>query len=237
MFSKYKFIILALIVFISLFSHKAVAEKFTIDESILLNPNKNLEKNGVQVKGADSSLCVDVPEGENPGIVHMWECFRKRHLQSTSSKTVNASQRQSTSWILPWSKGVKGIRTQKWHSDGWSRNKSFDMGLPAGTPVLAPIDSKVIAFCNAGNNHLAIRLQSHDGKMYSLIHVKSSTVSKNKKYKQGEQMGVIAGDRPWNRCAKSTGPHLHFSLPNQNFTIGGYKISPSFIPRFMISNN
>lgn len=141
----------------------------------------------------------------------------------------NAS-RSPSNWILPWNAGVKGIVTQRWHSDGWSRNKSFDIGLPAGTPVLAPIDSKVVKFCNAGNNHLAIRLQSSDGKMYSLIHVKSSRVNRNKTYKQGEKIGVIAGDRPWNSCAKSTGPHLHFSLPRRNFTIGGYKLSSYSIP-------
>ena len=147
-----------------------------------------------------------------------------------SYNNLASAARSPSNWILPWSAGVKGIVTQRWHSDGWSRNKSFDIGLAPGTPVLAPINSKVLSFCNAGNNHLAIRLQSSDGKRYTLIHVKSSTVHKNKSYKKGQQIGVIAGDTPWNRCAKSTGPHLHLSLPRRHFTIGGYKLSPSWIP-------
>ncbi len=127
--------------------------------------------------------------------------------------------------MLPWSGGVTARVTQRWHSDSWGKNKSLDFGLPAGTPVVAPTDSKVVGFCNAGNNHLAIRLQSSRGKMYSLVHVKSSSVYQNKRYKKGQQIGVIAGDKPWNRCAKSTGPHLHFSFPHQHFTINGYRLT------------
>lgn len=203
------------------------------------NPNNSdgnllisdVENSNVEIKPVDTKLCVDAPPDENKSKAHLWECFQNRYQPWKTIGINIASRRQSSSWRLPWRAGVKGIVTQRWHSDGWSKRKSFDIGLPAGTPVLAPIDSRVLQFCNAGNNHLSIRLQSKDGKKYSLIHVKSSTVSRNKKYKQGQKIGVIAGDTPWNRCAKSTGPHLHFSLPSQNFTIGAYKLSPSFIPK------
>lgn len=183
----------------------------------------------VEIKPVDTNLCVDGTKS--------WDCFVNRYQPWKTIGINIASRRQSSSWRLPWRAGVKGILTQRWHSDGWSKLKSFDIGLPAGTPVLAPIDSKVLQFCNAGNNHLSIRLQSWNGKRYSLIHVKSSTVSRNKKYKQGQKIGVIAGDKPWNSCAKSTGPHLHFSLPSQNFTIGRYKLSPSFIPKSLTPRN
>ncbi|MEO1377100.1 MAG: peptidoglycan DD-metalloendopeptidase family protein [Cyanobacteria bacterium J06635_10] len=191
----------------------------------------------VEIKPVDTNLCVDASKGENKSKLPLWECFQNRYQPWKTIGIDIASRKQSSSWKLPWRKGVKGIVTQRWHSDGWSKRKSFDIGLPAGTPVLAPIDSKVLQFCNAGNNHLSIRLQSWNGKRYTLIHVKSSTVSRNKKYKKGQKIGVIAGDTPWNRCAKSTGPHLHFSLPKQNFTIGRYNLSPSFIPKSLTPRN
>ncbi len=231
MFFKSKLFISTLIALpVSFVSFEVLADTFKLYENISSNVNNNLTKS--ETKRLDNNYCSNVPKSGDQRINRLLECLNNRHQKKKNRGTTNTSIVKSN-WILPWPVGVTGRVSQRWHSDSWGRNKSLDFALPAGTPVLVPVDSKVVEFCNAGNNHLSIRLQSTDGQMYGLVHVKSSSVSTNKTYKQGEQIGVIAGDRPWNRCAKSTGPHLHFSLPQQNFTVGSYKFSPTSIPKYV----
>ncbi len=129
-------------------------------------------------------------------------------------------------WLLPWRAGVSARVSQGWHYDFYTNsNNAIDFALPAGTPVLAPVDSTVLASCHAGNNHRSIKLRASNGQVYSLVHVTTATVKGS--YRRGEQIGVIAGDRPWNSCARSTGPHLHMGLPSRPFTMGGYTFGNS----------
>lgn len=135
----------------------------------------------------------------------------------------------SNGWKLPWPSGISTTLSRgalSNHRDGYvGTGQSVDFKLSAGTPVLAPIDSEVISSCSAGNNHRAIKLRASTGQEYSLLHVTASSdaVSAGTRYAQGEQIGVIAADTPWNNsCANSTGPHLHMGLPSVPFTIEGY---------------
>jgi hypothetical protein len=124
-------------------------------------------------------------------------------------------------WLLPWPSGVTARVSQSWHYDPYTRfNSAVDFALPAGTSVRAPVDSTVLDQCNAGNNHRAIKLQASNGQIYSLVHVTAANVKSS--YRAGEKIGTIAADKPWNNCAKSTGPHLHMAFPTKPFTIGGY---------------
>lgn len=111
------------------------------------------------------------------------------------------------------------------------------VGLVAGSNVLAPVDSTVVSSCDAGNNHRAIKLEATDGTLYSLIHVTTASVKNS--YKQGDVIGTVAADTPWNDCAKSQKPHLHFGLPSQNFTIDGYTFntnSPAYLSTLTSTN-
>ena len=132
-------------------------------------------------------------------------------------------------WELPWAAGVSSTLSRgalSNHNDGYVGNgQSVDFRLPSGTPVLAPIDSVVVASCTPGNNHRAIKLRASTGEEYSLIHVRASAsaVQHGRRYARGEQIGVIASDTPTNNnCANSTGPHLHMGLPRVPFSVGGY---------------
>lgn len=185
----------------------------------------------VQLQRRGTNQCIDAPNRTDGGKVHMWTCDRNNPNQ----RWKNYNPQPASTWRLPWGVGIRALVTQRWHDDGWNKNKNaLDIGLSAGTAVFAPTDSKVVNFCNAGNNHLAIQLQSSTGQMYSLIHVTSTSVSKGKTFKKGDQIGRVAGDRPWNSCAKSTGSHLHFGLPSQNFSIDGYNFTSSNIPSPLI---
>lgn len=249
MFSKYKVLIsIGIILPVSLLLVKALEKNFTADGNTSLNATKNAVDVNAKLQSRVSNFSNNSTKTEQnllepntgKGGVVVIETDKSANptnslnldSQAENSNAVTKTSSKYSNWRLPWSTGVTARLTQRWHSDGWSKGRSLDFGLPPGTPVVAPVDSTVMKFCNAGNNHLAIRLKSADGQMYSLVHVKSSTVYKNKKYKKGQQIGVIAGDRPWNPCAKSTGPHLHFSLPERNFNIGGYNFSSS-VPKFV----
>jgi hypothetical protein len=133
---------------------------------------------------------------------------------------------------MPWQGGVSAPITQTFHRDGWGF-QSIDIGLRAGTPVLAPMDSQVMSFCATGvnRNHYAILLRASNGARYSLIHVTSNpqTVFNGRNFKQGDRIGVIAADFPNDRCAVSRGVHLHFGLPSQNTTVDGFNLNPSSV--------
>ena len=212
---KIKLLISALIVLpASVLSIKALNPTFQATGSASSSINKNVQSD-VQ-KPAKAKL-----EANTGGT------SARLGRRSRSIKVAHASR---SYWRVPWT-GATATVTQRWHSDSWGRYKSVDFGLPAGTPVLAPIASRVVSFCNAGQNHLAIRLQAVDGNRYSLVHVKARSVYVNKRYRKGQVIGYIARNTPRNRCARSTGPHLHMSFPRQNFKLGRYWFSRRHIPK------
>jgi murein DD-endopeptidase MepM/ murein hydrolase activator NlpD len=142
-------------------------------------------------------------------------------------------------WKLPWRSGDSIKVNGGWHTDGFNgTTNAVDFGLKAGTPVLAPVNATVVSFCKATNdNHLGIKFRTDDGKYFAIAHVKSTSVSNGTRFTQGQQIGVVASDTPWNACAQSTGVHLHVGLPSQNMKIDGYDFSPSSIPSYVKSTN
>jgi hypothetical protein len=124
---------------------------------------------------------------------------------------------------MPWPSSYSANVTQTAHG---ARGRAFDLGLRAGTPVLAPEDVTVVSQCIARGttNHRAIQLQRADGQRYWLIHVSAGQLKSS--YLQGEQIGVVAGDLPNDpNCAVSYGVHLHMELPALPFTIDGQTLS------------
>ncbi|MBV6625873.1 MAG: M23 family metallopeptidase [Rivularia sp. (in: Bacteria)] len=245
MFLKSKLLISTLVALpLSVFSFKALSPTFkaignapsSINKSVQSDAKKSGETEtkvntgGTRTRFGISSktmLVAHAPKRRSRTI----KTSRASRRRSKTIKVARASRRRrGLYWRLPWV-GATATVTQRWHSDSWGRYKSIDFGLPAGTPVVAPIASRVLSFCNAGRNHLAIRLQAADGNRYSLVHVKSRSVYVNKRYRKGQIIGVIAGNTPRNRCARSTGPHLHMSFPRQNFKLGRYWFSRRYIPR------
>lgn len=140
------------------------------------------------------------------------------------------AQQQSNQWRVPWEPASLNPRiTQSWHPDGYGM-QALDFALNPGTAIVAPIQSTVIATCNAGLDHRAIKLRAADGQEYSMIHVRASNsqVSQGKTFRQGEQIGTVAPEtaaqtRNLNSaCAVTTGPHLHLGLQRrQTITMSG----------------
>ena len=142
-------------------------------------------------------------------------------------------------WELPWPASVEASVSQgpnSGHIDGYADTRNaVDFALPAGTPVLAPIDSVITYQCKVGNdNHRAITLQPlGSNQKYSLLHVQASDddVQVGRIYRQGQQIGVVASDTPTgSSCAWSHGIHLHMGLPYMPFTIDGYTFAQNSHP-------
>lgn len=127
---------------------------------------------------------------------------------------------------LPWQGGISAKVSQTLHTDGLGKS-AFDIALPAGTPVLAPVDSKVVWHCVAKgtSNHYSIMLQqANSDRKYTLFHVQgnSRNIYNNREFRAGEKIGVVAADMPKDpNCAVSYGIHLHFGLPTQNEVVDG----------------
>lgn len=171
-----------------------------------------------------TNFCVDSPTRSNNGKIHLITCD-----PNNANQRWRSSANVSTTWKMPWRGGSVPLN-QGWHSDGYGLS-SLDFGLSAGQAVIAPINSRVVSTCNAGNNHRAIKLQASNGQYYSLIHVTTNSIWVGKTYNQGEQIGIVSSDTPWNNCAQSTGRHLHMGFPSRNFSIDGYNLTPSSVPR------
>jgi hypothetical protein len=136
-----------------------------------------------------------------------------------------------TTWKLPWANNLtwKVNSSNGWHDDfvtGTGMAIDFNPNSTAGDiDVLAPINSTVDYFCPTGDNHVAMRLIASDGSntKYSLIHLKKAdNIIKGSVVSQGQKLGVVAKDTPWDNCAQSTGVHIHMGMPAKPFTISGY---------------
>jgi Peptidase family M23 len=137
---------------------------------------------------------------------------------------------ENTLGKLPWQGGVSAKVSQTLHIDGLGKS-AFDIALPAGTPVLAPVDSTVVWSCIAKGttDHHAIMLQqANSSKQYTLFHVKgnSSNIYKNRNFRAGEKIGVVASDMANDpSCAVSKAVHLHFGLPTQKKVVDGVRVN------------
>lgn len=143
-----------------------------------------------------------------------------------TSLPVLAVSASAAEWSFPFQAGKTVQVTNGSHFDYYTNSKNArDYGLSAGDAVLLPVDATVLAFCKTGVNgdHHAIQLAASDGQKFSLIHVKTSGLSKGQSFKKGSQIGVVAADTPWDNCAQSTAKHLHFAVANADTTIDGIR--------------
>jgi murein DD-endopeptidase MepM/ murein hydrolase activator NlpD len=140
----------------------------------------------------------------------------------------NPQPPQTSGWITPWLANMNPRISQGWHPDGYrpSQNLALDFAIPAGTSIVAPIDSRVVSTCNAGRDHRAIFLQAKDGQRYTMIHVRASNshVYQGREFRQGEVIGTVAPETTSaglnTSCAVTYGVHLHLGLPRQGFVLG-----------------
>lgn len=80
-----------------------------------------------------------------------------------------------------------------------------DFDLPAGTPILAAADGKVVRAGENGDFGICVTL-SHDWGISLYAHLQSVKVVAGRRVKRGECLGISGA------TGFVTGPHLHFAV-------------------------
>lgn len=89
----------------------------------------------------------------------------------------------------------------------WRLHAGIDVGVPTGTPILAPADGVVTVAGWAGECGIKIQIEHGDGWDTRYCHNSRSLVSVGQQVKQGQTIALSG-----NTGGYSTGPHLHFEV-------------------------
>ncbi len=129
------------------------------------------------------------------------------------------------SWSAPFQPPVPGFAPSHFGArrviNGEPRNPHTggDMTLPAGTPVHAVADGRVVFSGEQffGGNELLV---DHGGGVFSMyFHLSERSVSEGQLVRRGERIGSVGA------TGRATGPHLHFGL-----RVTGARVDPAALP-------
>jgi len=87
-------------------------------------------------------------------------------------------------------------------------HNGVDIGAPTGTPVVAPIEGKIVRLRTEDNsaNGLTVYLQEAGGYKHSFMHLNSIETGLGSTVVKGELIGTVGS------TGLSTGPHLHWEV-------------------------
>lgn len=98
----------------------------------------------------------------------------------------------------------------------FSLHKGYDIGAPAGSPVVAAMEG-VVTLAETGSGSYGNYIMIKNGQVQTLYgHLLKVEVAKGQSVKKGQQIGQCGS------TGRSTGPHLHFEL-----MINGTRIDPA----------
>jgi len=118
------------------------------------------------------------------------------------------SEQLPTQFVLP----VKGYLTSPFglrrffNKQPRKPHSGIDIAAPAGTPILAPMDGKVISTGDYFFNGNTLFLDHGNGLITMYCHMSKINVQPGQSVKQGEVIGEVG------KTGRVTGPHLHWSV-------------------------
>ena len=118
---------------------------------------------------------------------------------------------------------VDGLKTSSFSPGGFGHRKhdGVDIASPAGKPVRATADGRVIAAQRYGAYGLMVRVQHPGGWESMYAHLSRIEVRKGQQVKAGAMVGRVGS------TGNATGPHLHFELARN-----GQLVDPESLMRF-----
>ena len=175
--------------------------------------------------------------GISIALLNINQDIHKKALEKKSldplSATVEKDQKQSSTPIgypLPFKKEPSSV--YGWRIDPFNfqtkRHQGIDFSVPAGTPVKATGDGKVLQSNYDQANGQFIEIDHGDGYRTKYAHLKSPYVTPGQLIKLGQTIGEVGS------TGRSTSPHLHYEViylgSNINpLNIMGQNISPTVL--------
>lgn len=117
-----------------------------------------------------------------------------------------------------------GARPNYYRKFGLPGHEGVDWAVPVGTPVLAAAEGRVILALADNGKHpygTHIRIRHDNGLETIYAHLSRLMVKRNDEVKRGETIGLSGNS------GNSTGPHLHFSVKQDEATARG--LTPHYI--------
>ena len=105
--------------------------------------------------------------------------------------------------------------------DGFNKmHKGTDFAAPAGTPIMASCDGKIIRakWCGGGGNCIKIKHNSTYSTIYAHMSKFAVGIKNGVRVKQGQIIGYVGS------TGKSTGPHLHYEVIKNGKKINSQKL-------------
>ncbi len=110
----------------------------------------------------------------------------------------------------PISHDVAEISSSYGAPRGRSTHRGIDLSAPAGTPVRATADGRVIFAGRSGSFGRLVVIDHGNGWETRFAHLKRIKVEKGKKVRRGALVGTVG------KSGNASGPHLHYEIRLQD---------------------
>jgi len=102
---------------------------------------------------------------------------------------------------------VEGVLTSRFGVRRGRRHDGIDIAAPAGTPIRAAADGKVLYAGDQQTGYGNLIILRHAGDMITVYaHNQRNLVGESDRVEQGQTIGLVGS------TGRSTGPHLHFEI-------------------------
>ena len=123
-------------------------------------------------------------------------------LSARSSAGLTAGPIRTASSVVTSNFGAMRLTAQ----GGVRAHAGIDLAAPAGSPVAAAYDGRVLSADWAGSYGLLVVLDHGDGLQTRYAHLSRLMVASGQQVRQGDLIGLVGS------TGRSTGPHLHYEL-------------------------
>ena len=183
-------------------SSLAVKYKGSVEE-IVAFPLNNLESADAPINGGKQLI---IPNGTKPYVARQVAMYR--------GPVPASAVRGSGHFDWP----VSGRITQQF----WHGHRAIDVGARAGSPIVAADSGYVIKASHGWNSgYGSLVMVDHGNGFVSLYaHMNTIYVRQGENVAKGEQLGTVGN------TGRSTGPHLHFEIRQQDAARNPYYFLP-----------
>jgi|GEM_PF-3215083 len=182
-------------------------------------PQEGPEKPGKISRKKNPRVRYRVSRVYIPNITKLPYSQESRRLRESRKQSEGFDGRHLASFAWPVKNGrvTTGFGILRVYNRGaatWS-HRGIDIAAPAGTPILAPADGRVIFSEDLKANGVTTLVDHGYGVITAYLHQKQTRVHPGDVVRQGDLIGTVGS------TGGSTGPHLHFQV-----NVNGVPVNP-----------